>query len=100
MERARDVMSTRPTTISADAPIAEAARLRWALDLRHLPVVDGQGKLVGMLSDRDLRRMSAPYFVPELGVGRESLEGRVRDIMSGDALSVPPDSDIADVVDL
>jgi acetoin utilization protein AcuB len=93
-------MSTRPTTISADAPITEAARLRWTLDLRHLPVVDGRGKLVGMLSDRDLRRMSAPYFVPELGVGREALDGRVRDIMSGDALSIRPDSELADVVDL
>jgi CBS domain-containing protein len=101
MTTARDVMSTKPTTISADAPIEEAARLRWTLDLRHLPVVDAQGKLVGMLSDRDLKQMSAPYFVPEmLGVGRESLDGHVRDIMSADPLSVRPESDLAEVVDL
>jgi acetoin utilization protein AcuB len=99
MTTSREVMSTGPTTISADAPIAEAARLRRTLDLRHLPVVDAQGKLVGMLSDHDLKRMFAPYVVPEMGLG-EALGEHVRDIMSGDALSVRAESDLADVVDL
>ena len=99
MTTSRDVMSMGPTTISADASIADAARLRSKLDLRHLPVVDAQGSLVGMLSDRDLRRMFAPFVVPEIGVGQPHDE-RVRDVMSADALSVGPESDLADVVDL
>ena len=99
MTTSREVMSTGPTTISADAPIAEAARLRVTLDLRHLPVVDAQGNLVGMLSDRDLKRLFAPFVVPEMRIGEPFAE-HVRDIMSSDALSVGPDSDLADVVDL
>jgi CBS domain-containing membrane protein len=99
MTTSRDVMSTGPTTISADAPIEEATRLRTTLDLRHLPVVDAQGNLVGMLSDHDLERMFAPYLVPEMDVG-EPLAEHVRDIMSADALAVGPESDLADVVDL
>jgi len=98
---ARDVMSARPTTISARATIADAARLRWKLNLRHLPVVDDRGKLVGILSDRDLRGLSPPYsLVPEANTRQKALEASVGDLMSGDVLSVRPESDLADVVDL
>jgi CBS domain-containing membrane protein len=100
MTTTRDVMTEHPTTISAQAPIAEAAQVRWTLDLRHLPVVDDQGKLVGMLSDRDLRGLSPPYLVPEMDTGQEALEAQVGEVMSGDVLSIRPESDLADVVDL
>jgi CBS-domain-containing membrane protein len=99
MTTARDVMSTRPTTISAHAAIADAARLRRTLDLRHLPVVDERGKLVGMLSDRDLKGMSAPFFVPE-DIGQKAPEANVSDVMTAGAVSVRPESDVAEVVDL
>ncbi len=100
MTVAREVMSARPTTISPDASMADAAQLRWTLDLRHLPVVDERGKLVGMLSDRDLRSLSAPYVVPEADSGQNVLDARVRDVMSADVLSVRPESDLTDVVGL
>jgi acetoin utilization protein AcuB len=93
-------MSAHPTTISAHAAIAEAAQVRWALGLRHLPVVDDRGKLVGILTDRDLRAMSPPYLVPEAESDQKVLEARVSDVMSGDVLSVGPESDLADVIDL
>lgn len=49
-------MSTNPTTITGDEPIAEALRRMVAGGFRHLPVVDAEGAVVGMLSMRDLAR--------------------------------------------
>ena len=42
------------------AKVSEAVRLLHSPDVRHLPVVDESGSLVGMLSDRDLRALSFP----------------------------------------
>lgn len=43
-------------TVPPDMPATEAVALMRRAKLRHLPVVDGTGRLVGIVSDRDLRR--------------------------------------------
>jgi len=53
--RVEHLMTPAPATIQANATVAEAARTMLRIGLRHLPVVDGDGGLVGMVSDRDLR---------------------------------------------
>jgi CBS domain-containing protein len=49
----RDLMTTDPETIEADASIDRAAVLMLHGGFRHLPVVEG-GEVVGVLSMRDL----------------------------------------------
>jgi acetoin utilization protein AcuB len=48
-------MTADPATILATTTVGEAAHLMTTRGLRHLPVVDGLGRLIGMVSDRDLR---------------------------------------------
>jgi len=48
------LMTTPAITIGPDATIPAAARLMNTHHLRRLPVVDGHGKLVGIVSRRDL----------------------------------------------
>lgn len=48
------VMSTNPVTVSPDAKLAEAARLMTDLDVKRLPVVDGKGALLGIVSRADM----------------------------------------------
>jgi acetoin utilization protein AcuB len=101
MKTARELMSVNPIVVTVAATIREAARLLCTLEFRHLPVVDDRGKLVGILSDRDLRGIGVPYLVPDeyVGHGPGVLDARVADLMSGAVLSVRPDADAADVVD-
>jgi CBS domain-containing protein len=54
------------TTIDAKADIAEAAEQMVSLNIRHLPVV-GDGKVVGIVSIRDLTKWAAE----ELAGGHE-----------------------------
>ncbi|MDF1614741.1 CBS domain-containing protein [Desulfurivibrio dismutans] len=48
-------MSTPPVTIPPAMTIPAARSLLQSHHFRHLPVVDEQGKLLGMVTDRDLR---------------------------------------------
>jgi len=50
----RDWMHRDPVVVRADAPIAVATDLLRTRKIRHLPVVDGRGRLVGIVTDRDL----------------------------------------------
>lgn len=56
---AADVMTPRPATISAAAPLREAAAIMVRRRLKRLPVVDERGALVGMVSRVDLLRAAA-----------------------------------------
>jgi acetoin utilization protein AcuB len=102
MTTARDLMTENPTTVSPRATAREATRLLHALDVRHLPVVDEEGTLVGMLSDRDLRGLTVPLLAGgERIADRETaLDATVGSLMSSDVLSVELDDDAAEVVEL
>ncbi len=50
-----DVMKPSPRTVRRSTPLIEALALMVEHEVRHLPVVDDDGKLVGMMSDRDVR---------------------------------------------
>jgi len=53
-ETAAELMSAPPITIHPDAPLGVAARLMNGHHIRRLPVVDTSGKLMGIVSRRDL----------------------------------------------
>ncbi|ACB40680.1 CBS domain-containing protein [Pyrobaculum neutrophilum] len=48
------VMTEDPVVINENALVTEAMEKMRQLDIRHLPVVDSAGKLVGMVSFRDI----------------------------------------------
>jgi CBS domain-containing protein len=52
----RDFMTPNPQTLMADAKIAFAVQRMDLGGFRHLPIVDGQGDLVGVISARDILR--------------------------------------------
>jgi CBS domain-containing protein len=52
----KDVMTTDVATVNADADRAVALKLMSDKHIRHLPVLDADGKMVAMLSMRHLLR--------------------------------------------
>lgn len=48
-------MERNPVTINPEASFFEAQKLIREEGVRHLPVVDNKGKLVGLVTDRDIR---------------------------------------------
>jgi CBS domain-containing protein len=53
-KKIRDVMSSNPITVTADTDLDEAARIILVKRIRRLPVVDADGRLVGVLSRGNL----------------------------------------------
>jgi manganese-dependent inorganic pyrophosphatase len=56
MPRARDVMQTRFPVTGQDAPLREAGLAMGKADLEVVPIVDGDGALTGVLTERALAR--------------------------------------------
>jgi len=51
---ARDVMTEAPDFLKQDAPVREAAERMASEGVGALPVCNADGKLIGMVSDRDI----------------------------------------------
>ncbi len=48
------VMTPNPVTIGPNEPVEEALRIMNKIRARHLPVVDENGRLIGIVSIRDI----------------------------------------------
>jgi CBS domain-containing protein len=99
---AQDLMTPDPATIPANAKLRDAVEILQNLDVRHLPVIDDEGELVGMLSDRDLRGLALPHLVggEYAGVMQTGLQATVATVMSSNVLSVDPETEVDEIVEL
>ena len=94
-------MTTDPLTVHPSMLLPEARALLNDYHFRHLPVVDEQGVLVGMLTDRDLRSAypSSVLSDSESRLVYERVEKtEVSEIMSSDCVSLTPDATLDDAL--
>ena len=88
----KDYMLTHPVTVSVDADMGEAIRLIIDNKISGLCVVDGDSRLVGILSELDCLRAMLHASYHEAGIGM------VSEYMADDNLVVAnPHEDITDV---
>lgn len=97
-----DHMSWPAVTIRADASLGHAVALMRTHRIRHLPVLDSDGRLVGMLSDRDLRsvlgHLEGPDPAPATPPGTGTVT--VTTAMTADPLTVRIDTALREVARL
>jgi acetoin utilization protein AcuB len=55
--KAKEIMTRNPTAISADATIGEAARIMLEKKISGLPVVDGNNRVIGIITESDIFRL-------------------------------------------
>ena len=77
-EKGADFHSIRP-----DQLVFDALQIMADKDIGALPVIDGEGKMIGMFSERDYARKVALH-------GISSKEAKVADIMSTELYTVGP----------
>jgi CBS domain-containing protein len=98
--RVKDLMSRQVVTVGASDSCLEAVARMHRARVRHLPVVNDEGLLVGIVTDRDLRHhLFSPQVYKDLGaISMEILLKAVpvAEIMSTDVMSVGPDEDLVD----
>jgi acetoin utilization protein AcuB len=87
----RDWMTGNLATLSPEASVAEALTLCRERRIRHIPILE-EGRLVGVVSDRDLRDASPALGDPERA--RTLHEIRVGDVMTREVITVDPQDSI------
>ena len=100
--RVRDRMTRPVVTVHSDALASGAVELMRSRRIRHLPVVDRGGRLVGIVTDRDLRQVVFdPAVQARLQRATDALRGlSVREVMTWGAVTVSPGSSIRDAARL
>jgi acetoin utilization protein AcuB len=97
-----DRMSSPAVTVASDTPFQAALQQMRDHGFRRLPVVDPKGKLVGIVSERDLLH-AAPSSATSLSIWEVHYllwKVHVREIMTKDVITTTPDTPIEDAASL
>jgi acetoin utilization protein AcuB len=91
--RVAELMQTNVRTISADATVAEAVQAMADTHVSGLPVVAGNGRVVGVVTTTDV--LQAQAEAQDRRSRTELFEHTpVRDLMTPTPLTVAPDDDV------
>lgn len=112
--RARDVMTTQVVTVMPDTNVREVARILLINRISAVPVVDMDGRVLGMLSEGDLMRrvetgtdgsgswwlslLSGPDYRAEAFVKSHGLHAK--DVMTREVVSVSEGASLGEVATL
>jgi len=91
MTTARDIMTPDPQCISEDGWLLDAARLMADLDVGALPICGNDGRLKGMLTDRDI-------VVKCLARGGDPARTTAGSLAEGRPVTVGADDDIREAL--
>lgn len=64
MKSAREIMSPDPMTVGPETPVKEIAQIMLDNRIRCLPVVDEEGKVLGVVDEEDLVHQDAKIQFP------------------------------------
>ncbi len=88
--KVRDVMTTRPRSVTEDTPVSEVAAVMEAEDVGAVPIVEGD-ELRGMVTDRDI-------VLRAVALGKDPRGMPAREVSTSDVVSVGPDQDLSDAL--
>jgi CBS domain-containing protein len=112
--KASDIMTTGVTSTKPECPLSEVLQVMLDRRISGLPVINTNGKLVGMITEGDcLRRVETGTEVKrplwrELFTGPERLaqeyiqaHGRkVSEVMTADPITITEDTDVSEIIHL
>ena len=88
-----EMMKTDLVAVKAETTLAEARTLMQERNFRHLPVVDADGKLVGIVTDRDMRDAQPSSLLDEESYQKtldRVMQHTVAEIMTAEPMTVAP----------
>jgi len=119
MPTVRDIMDASPATVQADAPVEQVVSVLRQHELPGVPVVDADGRCVGIVSEADLvlpddqGDLHIPHYINLFGgtvflepLGRfekrlrKAFASTAEDMMTADPDTVTPDTDVKEAARL
>jgi len=98
----RDLMTSEVHSVHPTSTLAELLDLLQERNIRHVPVVDDEGELVGLVTQRDLLRRSLaargdlPLTVREEVVAHRTVD----EFMTAGVMTVDPDAPLGEAAEL
>ena len=101
LARVRDYMTRDPLTLRDDDLLRQAVEVVMVRRIRHIPVLDGAGRLVGIVTDRDVQgTLPSPLSAAAPEEYEALLETTsLARIMTRDVITVAPDDLAAEAVE-
>jgi CBS domain-containing protein len=91
MKTASDNMTPSPACCAPDTPLEAVAKLMVQHNCGEIPVVDAEGELIAVVTDRDI-------VCRVVATGKNPRDHTVQDCMSQPAITVHPDTALTDVL--
>ena len=85
--KVKEIMTANPKACTLTDNLSEAARLMWEADCGIVPVVAEGGKVVGLITDRDI-------CMAAMTKGRNESSIAIEDVISGKLFTCKADDDI------
>jgi acetoin utilization protein AcuB len=100
--RVKDAMTRPAVVFRGEMTVGAAVKAMRARKIRHAPVVDEKGALVGIVTDRDLRQaVLEPALAEEMEALSQTLRTRpVKDVMTWGVTTVKPETGIREAARL
>ncbi len=90
MIKVEDMMTRHPHTLLRTHTLNDAKHLMEALDIRHVPIVDANKKLLGIVSQRDLLAAQESSLQRSAQGDSLAFETPLFEVMHTDVTSVAP----------
>ncbi len=94
-----EVMTREPLTVTPSDTVGQAEELMMENRIRQLPVVKGR-ELVGIITDRDIRSFLSGSLLLPPEEREQALRTKITDLMTTDPLTLEPDDELQDAVEL
>lgn len=91
--KVQEIMTSEVQSCSPENDLATAATMMWNYDCGCVPVVDGEGQVIGMVTDRDICMAVATRL-------RTASEITVGEVMTGEVHACAPDEDVKNALDV
>ncbi|MEW6731800.1 MAG: CBS domain-containing protein [Acidobacteriota bacterium] len=93
MKKVEDIMTRDVKSCALNGNLAEAVALMWENDCGVLPVLDNDGKVTGIITDRDISVAVGTR-------GKLASEISVGEVVSGEVFTCLPDDDVKEAIEI
>lgn len=90
--KVQNIMTSDVEACGPESDLAAAAAIMWRRDCGSVPVVDAEGRIVGMITDRDICMAVSTR-------NRLATDLRVSEVISGKVYACAPDDNIRDAME-
>ncbi len=94
-------MTRKVITLKPDDDIFKAQELMAEHKIRHLPITEPDGRLIGIVTDRDIRSALPSKFIkqtPDRAEKDSFAKSKIKDIMTRDPITISPTYTIQDAL--